>query len=283
MSENQVGLMPSDDLGLVMDFVSKLRSNPDFRRKASLFLQGKDYSLPKVDSPFKALERRLSRRFCHGVIVDPQPREFTPSFLANAAQYNMKPVFLPGEDITQNNKFKKWVAPCTWFYEQVAAGKIQNYGGLVPTVLRRGWYLIDLTAGVDYTDGTQVLPSDPWASLVAELREQKLVGKGKGDKGSRFAITWDEWNDIVLTYMASKLLVPRANIRLERAIEFNAIGNLYDTNRGQFNVWEWFSDRFEDSSRLYGGSRRSGGLAHVSYDWSVVRYGGLFGRPLVSF
>ena len=101
--------------------------------------------------------------------------------------------------------------------------------------------------------------------------------------GSRFAITWDEWQDVVLVYLASKLNVTRAQIRLERAIEFNAIGNLYDANRGKFNAWEWFQDHFEDTNRLIGGHLDYGGLAYVYDCWHDNLDDHVAGRPLVSF
>ncbi len=75
----------------------------------------------------------------------------------------------------------------------------------------------------------------------------------------------------------------RAQIRLERAIEANAIGNLYDPNRGKFNAWEWFEDALEDSFRLFGGRRDDGGLAHVRYYWHGARFSSIAARPLVSF
>ncbi|KKU29976.1 MAG: hypothetical protein UX43_C0003G0069 [Candidatus Giovannonibacteria bacterium GW2011_GWB1_46_20] len=88
---------------------------------------------------------------------------------------------------------------------------------------------------------------------------------------------------MVLAYMASALRVTRAQTCLERAGEFNFIGNVYDPNRGRFNMWEWFRDPFGGSDRLYGGYRRYGGLAGVGCVSSDDRYDGIAGRPLVSF
>lgn len=279
--------MTEENLGIAEEVIRRLREEDGFPERCKLFLAGKYQPMEGVEvtpQPFSKLEKRLSKHFGHSITVDPYPKEFTPEFLANAAKFNMKPVFLPGEDITQDRQLRRWIKPEKWFYDQIRAGKIQSYGSLLPTVLCRGWYLADFSVGVDCTDGTQVFPNDPWAPLITELREKKLVGGYKETPaGSRFAITWDEWNNCVLSQMAAKLGVPRANIRLERAIEFNAIGNLYDRNRGHFNMWEWFTDVFEDSYRLYGGRRGSGGLAHVSCSWSGSRDDDIAGRPLVSF
>lgn len=70
---------------------------------------------------------------------------------------------------------------------------------------------------------------------------------------------------------------------LKRAIEFNAIGNLYDSNRGKFNAWGWFEDRFEDFGRLCGGDRDRGGLANVDFGRRGSCRSYIAARPLVSF
>ena len=228
--------------------------------------------------------RRLSGVFKKRVIVDPIPTEFTDENLAYWATFNMHPIFLPGEEISQEWTLKNWVKPNNWFYANVANGNIKPIHDLKPTQLRRGWYLADFTVSADYTDGTQVFIDDPLAKIITKLREQKLIGKyGNTPMGSRFAITLDEWQDVVLAHIASKLNVTRAQTRLERAIESNAIGNLYDANRGKFNAWEWFQDLFENSGRLIGGHRDRGGLASIDYDWHDDRGDSIAGRPLVSF
>ncbi len=78
-------------------------------------------------------------------------------------------------------------------------------------------------------------------------------------------------------------MTTRAQTNLEPAVAFNFIGNVYDPNRGRFNMWEWFLDQFGGSHRLVGGARADGGLARVGYGWRDDRYDGIAGRPLVSF
>ena len=229
--------------------------------------------------------RRLSGVFKKRILVDPVPLEFTDENLAHWATFNMRPVFLPGEEIGKDRPLKGWVKkPRDWFYDNVANGDIKPIHDLKPTQLRRGWYLADFTVGADYTNGNQVFVDDPLAKIITDLREKKVVGKHENTSmGSRFSITWDEWQDVVLAHIASKLNVTRAQTRLERAIEFNAIGNLYDANLGKFNSYEWFQDHFEDSYRLCGGFRVYGGLADIYYDWPDGRGYSVAGRPLVSF
>ena len=237
-----------------------------------------------VETPADALVSRntklLSKKFGQRIEVDPLPPEFTEENLAGWEKFNLKPIFLPDEEIGENRKLKGWVKPERWFYEKIGEGKIRSDSAQ----LHRGWYLADFTVGVDYTDGTQVFPNDPLAPIIYKLREEKKAGKYDNTPlGSRFSITHDEWREVVCPAIAQELGFRPNQIRLERAIEFNAIGNLYDANRGKFNMWEWFDNIFEDFYRLGGGHRRHGGLAVVSCFLSSSRLGRIAGRPLVSF
>lgn len=289
--ENLVGL-PSDKLGLVLDFVGKLRGQAGFEEQARLFLSGKDPFVVNTKDAKREIEkfaaktaRMLSKRLAKRIIVDPLPLEFTDENLAYWTTFNFRPVFLPREEISANRPLKNWTKLKQWFYDCVRDGKIKPiYTDLPPTLLRGCWHLADFTVSVDYTDGSQVFVNDPLAPVIADLRSKKLVGRHNNTPdGSRFSITPDEWKDVVLANIASKLGVTRAQMRLERAIEFNAIGNLYDPNRGKFNAWEWFEDHFEDSDRLYGGCRDYGGLANVNFSWHDIRSSSIAARPLVSF
>lgn len=223
----------------------------------------------------------LSKKFGKQVAVDPLPAEFTEENLSRWAGFNLKPVFLPDEEIDESQELKKWIKPDSWFYDQISNGKIKPGSA----TLYRGWYLADFTVGADYANGTQVFFNDPLAPTVTRLREQGKVGKYDDTPiGSRFAITNDEWRNTLCPAIAQELGFNPDQVRLERAIEFNAIGNLYDSNRGKFNIWEWFADTFGgDPGRLFGGHRGVGSLAHISFRWSDSRRVDFAGRPLVSF
>ena len=221
---------------------------------------------------------RFSRHWARQVL--PVPDAWTPEFLARVGAYNMRPVFFPDVDINKTFRRKGYVKPEPWFYDQARA----RINGDTLTKLRKGWALADFTVGTDYTNGTQVFPGDPWTGLITELRQKKLVGRyDNTPPGSRFSITWDEWNSIALVYMASKLGVTRAQMSLERAVEFNFLGNVYDNQRGRFNMWEWFVDMFGGGRRLIGGTRGGGGLANASYYRHGDRHPRVAGRPLVRF
>ena len=225
----------------------------------------------------------LSKFFGQGVVVDPLPPEFTEPNLAKWAKFNLKPVFLPHEEINPDRQLKGWIKLEEWFYNQIRIGNLSSDSAM----LYGGWYLADFTPGVDYTDGTQIFPNDPLAPIVAQLREEGKVGKHDNTPlGSRFSITPDEWTDVVCPAIANHLGFKPDQVRLERAIEFNAIGNLYDPNRGKFNMWEWFHDHYNHfgaSYRLFGGHRVDGGLARVCCSWSGCRRDDIAGCPLVSF
>ncbi len=219
----------------------------------------------------------LSKRFGKQIEVDSWPTEFTPENLARwETEFNLKPVYFPDEEVGEDRKLGKWIKPEAWFYKKIREGQIDSDAAR----LYKGWYLADFTPGVDYTDGSQVFPNDPLSSTITRLREEGKVGKYDNTPiGSRFAITSDEWRNKICPAVAEHLGFKPEQVRLERAIEFNIIGNLYDPNRGKFNTWEWFDDVFGGSSRLHGGNRRDGGLANVHYYWPYSHYDYIAGRP----
>lgn len=293
MSNNLVGDTSVELAGVIGDLMAKYRARAitldHIKRfvamEATPFVVKAKDAKRDIERFAAKTARKLGIIFKKRIIVDPLPPEFTDDNLAHWATFNMRPVFLPGEEIGKDRPLKNWVKPSHQFYEWVASGQIKAiWEDLSPTTLRRGWYLADFTVSADYTNGTQVFVNDPLASIIADLRNKKLVGKyDQTPMGSRFAITWDEWQDVVLAHVASKLNMTRAQMCLERAIESNAIGNLYDSNRGKFNAWEWHQDSFEDSLRLCGGHCGSGGLADVDSHWHDDRDRSIAGRPLVSF
>ncbi|MDP3764428.1 MAG: hypothetical protein Q8Q95_02295 [bacterium] len=262
--------------GVLKDFFRQIDDGSHTLESVKAFNEHRIVSL--LVALVEATQKKLQKFF--RVDVDPLPPEFTEENLAKWAGFDFRPVYLPMEGIGENCKLKNWVKPEKWFYQKIGEGKLAPDSAK----LYRGWYLADFTVGVNYTDGTQVFSNDPLALIISKLREEGKIGKHDNTpSGSRFAITNDEWRDVVCPAIAEAFGFKPEQVRLERAVESNAIGNLYDSNRGRFNMWEWFDDKFEDSSRLYGGHREYGGLAYVNYDWSSNRSGSIAGRPLVSF
>lgn len=283
MTKPIVGSM-SDWYGLLKDF---FRQVDDGTMKREMFEAVVNHRVvyPKTAKMFSSnlvskTAKLLSNRFGKRIKVDSLPEWFTEENLAKAARFNLKPVFLPGEEIGENRALKNWTKPQSWFYQKIKEGKIAKDSA----TLKRGWYLADFTSSVDYSGGVQVYPNDPLSSIIKRLRKAGEIGKhNKTPIGSRFAIVpKDEWPK-VLAEIAKELGLKPGQAMLEREIEFNAIGNIYDENRGKFNSWEWFADPFEDSDRLSGGIRDNGGLANVNYDSSGHRDDNVAGRPLASF
>lgn len=285
MRREVVGSM-SEWSGALKDLFRQIDDGSISLQEIRAFLEHRDPFVVMGDSLGQLVSRvkkLLSKRFDKEIEVDPLPSEFTEENLLAWEKYNLKPIFLPDEEISRNRKLKNWVRPPEEFYQWIKEKKIAADSA----VLRRGWYLADFSVGVDYTDGTQVLPNDPLASIIAQLRDRKIGKYKETPPGSRFAIVpKDEWSIVIAALVDDELKITGTGYkekRLERYVEFLAIGNLYDENRGEFKTWEWFADNFGDSDQLYGGHRDFGGLAYVHYYWSGRRHDHISGRPLVSF
>lgn len=294
MNNNLIGTEPGTGLALLADIITKYRNGAISNEMLDLFANGQLVPAPGVkltssrdplDMLVSKIERKLSRKLGRHIVPYQLPQIVTVGSLQEWAAFNMHPIFLPELDLTEDARLpKKWVRLEAWYYQKLRESKIgETFSGVPPTKIRPGWYLADFSIGVDYTDGTQVFPNDPWVSLFERLRREKLVGKNdETPMGSRFAISHDEWIQVVLGFMSLELGFPRGNLRLEQASEFNAIGNIYDPNRGKFNMWVWFVDSFGGSNRLIGGGRVSGGLAGIRCNWRGSRSRSIAARPLVS-
>ncbi len=292
MCEHKVGAVSganasdTDRLALLVDFITKWRANAFTDEELKLFLKRKDpfFVPPPIDfreQLVAKVARILSRRLGRKITVDPLPEILTEENLKKAAEFNLRPVFSLGEEILKGRRPKNWIPLPEKFFQWERDGKIAAGSAIWP----RGWYLADFTVGVDYDDGWQVFRNDPLSSLIEKLRKVGIVGKyDKTPMGSRFAIIPDSEWPLVFAELAEGLgFCAAEQISLEPFGAFNAIGNIYDKNRGKFNMWEWFADIFGDSDRLLGGNRRGGGLAFVDDHWGSRRYGHIAGRPLVSF
>lgn len=281
MAKTAVGEMSAWS-GVLKDFFRQIDDGSHTLESVKAFNEHRVVSA--LENLMETTQKKLQKFFC--VDIEPLPVEFTEENLAKWAEFNLKPIYLPMEEIGEDRKFKNWIKPEKWFYQKIKKDEEDKEGKISSdsAKLYRGWYLADFTVGVDYTDGTQVFPNDPFAPIISKLREEGKIGKYDATpSGSRFAIIHDEWRTIVCPAIAEALGFKPEQVRLERAIEFNAIGNMYDPNRGKFNMWEWFYDQFEDSGRLCGGGRGRGGLAAVGCSWSSDLRDSVAGRPLVSF
>jgi len=277
----------TDRLALLEDFINKWRKGVfnDAEVKRILKKERNPFDAPVIKSFREQFvlntAKLLSKHFGRKVKVDPLPEILTEENIRKAAEFNLRPVFSPGKEIFVGRKPKNWVALPEKFFQWERDKKIATGSAIWPC----GWYLADFSIGADYTDGTQVFCDDPLSPLIEKLRKDGKVGKyDKTPMGSRFAIMPNSEWPLVFTELANELeFFAAKQVSLEPYSVFNAIGNIYDKNRGKFNMWEWFADIFGDSSRLYGGDRGHGGLARVDCSWVGFRYDIIAGRPLVSF
>ncbi len=218
---------------------------------------------------------RLFEVFNKHLAVDPLPAVCTEENMALWAKYNMRPVFLPGENIGQNRQLDNWLKPEHWFYKMFKEDRLDENA----TMLIRGWYLVDFSVGVnfDLDHGQDFFPNDPLSPLIEGLRREGKIGMcGKTISGTRFAISKIEWHTVVLPALASEPHLDPCQLRLERFIEFNAIGNMFDPNRGKFYMWQWFEDKLRENKHLSGGD----GLDQVCSTDPDDRNLSIAGRPL---
>lgn len=130
------------------------------------------------------------------------------------------------------------------------------------------WVLIDGSPKPNYDEGKQQYVDDPFAPILAQLREEGKITVPSHVKhvpeASRFGVSLEEIEAEVVPRVAQKLLgIDAGRIRVPKEIEFNVIGNLYHPEWGQTNTWEWLYDNFGDGYRLLGGYSDYGGLASV--------------------
>lgn len=229
-------------------------------------------------------QSKLASTLKQPVIVPPPPAIIVPKLLKKLGRFNFALVYFPALDIHIDFRIENgtWIKPNKWFYLNLGPDKIDP----AATKIKPGWHAIDLTSSVNYADGIQVFPNDPLEPLITRLRQEKKIGGfDKTPIGSRFAITGEEWEDVIAPALAQAIgLEPsQATVRLERAIEFNLVGNVYDKPRGKFNAWEWFADLYGLTDRLHGGFQYDGGLSVVSHRPRGDRLDSFAGRLIIDF
>ena len=250
--------------------------------------RGEDIPLPSVVTPASnealAVEKPTARTFSKDQLILPEaslPKEVS-EVLERAKKVGIgvfEAYHLSDITLDQNSNVEGWdKKPEDWYWRQIGNGKVSQDAPKLPG----SWILIDKTQKPDYKDGRQVYENDPFGDLLKQLRKDKKIQTLKGiPDTSRSRISHDELTQVVLPEIAKLLGVESSAVRLPKAIEFNIIGNLKHPEWGDTNTWEWFNDKFEDGSRLVGGSSGLGGLAVVHSHWSDLHYDDFGFRPLV--
>ncbi len=192
--------------------------------------------------------------------------------------------FLPDVTLEEDSKFPGWqVRPEAWFFRSIKEGKIPQDAKKLPGM----WVLIDGSPKPNYDEGKQQYTNDPFAPILAQLREEgeiKVPNHVKHvPRTSRFGVSLDEVESHVVPAAAEILGVDKERIRVPKEIEFNVIGNLHHQEWGQTNTWEWLYDIFGGGGRLIGGDSGLGGLAGVRDGWPGDHGDGIGFRLLVEF
>ena len=287
MSKNRQGPLKVDQsekqgvLGLIQDLIRLHRAGERTKEQLLAYNEGRNpFALHWFDAIVRKSQSKLSSKLRQKVIVPQPPTTFTEDLIIKLVASGMDVIYLPSLDIVEGFLPRNWVEPGRWFYVQIGDGKLEGFANRI----KGGWYAIDTTPFVDCTDGTQMIPNDPLAPFLTKLRqERKIFQEEEIPYGSRFGISWDEWSEVIAPAFAEKFGLKTKKVRLERAIEFNAFGNIYDANRGKFNSWQWFQDVFDLTNRLFGGYHRHGGLARVDFCSGGKVDARIAGRLLVSF
>jgi len=226
--------------------------------------------------------KKLSDFFGKDILVPEFPKEITSERLEQWERQGFELHYLPAMEMGKDMDYPGWEKkPNDWFYAELQAGKLSSDAA----TLKPGWILIDARDKPVYEGGKQMYENDPFKQTIAQLRQQGQIAEGPEgqDPGSRFSISWEEWNKAeVKQALAQVLKIQPEQLSLPRAIEFDVLGNLHYPSWGITNTWEWFCDK-RDRNCLYGGCGGIGGFSLIARDSVSSRAGYLAARLLVRF
>lgn len=205
-------------------------------------------------------------------------KKYGPEKIKAWLALGLEPHFLPKVAMTRDAQLPGWkVKPNDWFWQQLQTGKIlrNRNGELVAektAELEGVTVLVDTRLKPRYKNGRQMWEGDTLLGpILIQLREAGKIAKYEyGAQNTRFGVSTDELEKYVNLALAEKLGLESNQVRPERAIEANAIPQLYHymlrKDDGKTNTWVLYEEYFEDrSDRLYGGYSVHGGLAGVGW------------------
>jgi len=228
------------------------------------------------------LEQILSSILGHRYVADPTPSVFTQANLAWWRRFNMLPIWLPELVYTPEFELKllmkfgqmrsrgvrPWVGLAADFHY-----RIRGLDSFAPwIVVKRGWYLVDLTPN----------------SVIGRVGDVLGSAISPHPTGSRLGITPDDWESVICPTCAKQILKvgKYQEARLESAVEYILISNLFATERFSRDVQEWFHDS-PRGTRLYRGSvitpLNDLKLEVGCYTGSEDSFENLAGRPIIRF
>lgn len=192
--------------------------------------------------------------------------------------------FLPFLELNEEKKFLGWLEPPkSNFYQLIKKGKLSvNSSNLLGK-----WILIDgrdkpaciypWLAKDDVFVFLMKLFGVNAYNLVKKFDKQQyqndflleLLKKNKFN--SRYAVSWQEINEIIKPEVAKLLSVNQEKIRLPSFVEWNFLGNIFYPQWGKTATWEWFNDRLKTGECLAGGANSLSALGWDPPDlWSTI-------------
>ena len=212
--------------------------------------------------------------------VPPVPKEITQEQFEFWQKNKLKLHYSPGIEIKEDSDFpgyKKKLGKN--IFKWIKEKELSPDAATLP----KGWILIDERPKPEYDSGRQMYEDDILAPVLADLREKGLI-EDYEEKGSRFNVSWNEFNHPeVKKAIAKALKVKPEQLELMKYALFNYIGNKSHPEWGETSTWEWFQDEYEGGDRLGGGDSDDGGRSRAYYFSSGYRSAYLGFRPSARF
>lgn len=220
------------------------------------------------------LETKLDRI----IEVPPLPKAVTEELYKKLHDFNLRPVYFPDLDISEDFRCPGYIKMDKIFYEKIESGEISK--GI--TQLSGRWVFADFSSMVINGYKPDRFLNDPIAPLIVKLRQAgEITKQPKMPTDSRFALTHDDWRFAVIPAIAESIDVQPFQVRLQSATEYNFTFNVYPSNFTGFECWQWFEDGFGSSSLMNYISISA--LANKYYFSSDDVHGHFAGRLAVDF
>ena len=153
-----------------------------------------------------------------------------------------------------------------WILSNIQNGNIDKEAAH----LRGMWVLTDSTPKPkDYNGGRQMYPSDRLGAVLKELRDEGKIEVPYWHKSipvdSRFAVSPDEIDNLVVPEVAIILGADESQITVPKKIERDVLNYLYQLDLDDGNTLEWLAERFGSEHRLMSGYVDFLHLADINY------------------
>jgi len=235
----------------------------------------------------------IASRFDYSILEETL-KQYGQAKVAKWDGLGLRVAFLPPVKMKQDSRFPGWnVKPEKWFYEQIAAGEIEEKSLWLGNAEKGGEVdLFDPRCKPNHNKGKQMWEGDEnfLGPIIEGLRNGgKIAHYEYGPQSSRFGVSVIEAEQHVYPDPALANLLgfnPEQVIMSEGVVQGSYLSQAYPGlprfKDGQTNTLVWFRERLEGGRyRLYGGDSDWGGRAYVSYDSVGCRWRYISCLPLV--